>query len=77
MNRGLKYYGIMLIMIATLVFTLNDFEIVNATTSVNQNNSTQINPLNELISDSSGISTCNESRKAVWNQHLFCPHWIK
>ena len=60
MNRGLKYYGIMLIMIATLVFTLNDFGVVNATTSVNQNNSTQINPLNELISDSSGISTCND-----------------
>ena len=60
MNRGLKYYGIMIIMIATLVFTLNDFGVVNATTSVNQNNSTQINPLNELISDSSGISTCND-----------------
>ena len=51
MNRGLKYYGIMLVMIATLVFTINGFEIVNATTGVNQNNSTQTNPLNELIFD--------------------------
>ncbi|VFJ14666.1 conserved exported protein of unknown function [Candidatus Nitrosocosmicus franklandus] len=60
MNRGLKYYGIMLTMIATLVFTLNDFAVVNATTGINQNNSTQINPLNELLPDSSGVSTCDE-----------------
>ncbi|HEX5904974.1 MAG TPA: hypothetical protein VFY50_02890 [Candidatus Nitrosocosmicus sp.] len=59
MNRGFKYYGIMLIMIATLVFTLNGFEVVNATI-VNQNNSTQTNPLNELIFDSSGMSTCDD-----------------
>ncbi|HEU5119971.1 MAG TPA: hypothetical protein VFT71_03195 [Candidatus Nitrosocosmicus sp.] len=59
MNRGLKYYGIMLIMIATLVFTLNGFEVVNATI-INQNNSTQTNPLNELIFDSSGMSTCDD-----------------
>lgn len=60
MNRGLKYYGIMLTMIATLVFTLNDFAVANATTGINQNNSTQINPLNELLPDSSGMSTCDE-----------------
>jgi hypothetical protein len=59
MNRGLKFYGIVLVMIATLVFTLNGFEVVNATTSVNQNNSIQTNPLNELIFDSSGMSTCD------------------
>ena len=60
MNRGLKYYSIMLVMITTLVFTLHDFGVVNATISTNQNNSTQINPLNELYSDSSDKSTCDD-----------------
>ena len=73
MNRGLKSYGIMLIMITTLIFTLN-FGVVNATSSfsstsssspaasssINPNNSTQANPLTGLNSDSNDVSTCED-----------------
>src|SRR5690349_13583604 len=60
MNRGLKSYGIFLVMITTLVFILTDFGVVNATTSANQNPSTQSNGLPELNHDSGDKNQCDD-----------------
>lgn len=59
MNRGLKSYGILLVMITTLVFTL-DFGVVNATTSADQNPSTQSSGLPELNHDSGDKNQCDD-----------------
>ena len=60
MNRGLKSYGIFLVMITTLVFTLTDFGVVNATTSADQNPSTQSSGLPELNHDSGDKNRCDD-----------------
>lgn len=60
MNRGLKSYGIFLVMITTLVFTLTDFGVVNATTSADQNPSTQSSGLPELSHDSGDKNQCDD-----------------
>ena len=59
MNRGLKSYGILLVMITTLVFTL-DFGVVNATTSADQNPSTQSSGLPDLNHDSGDKNQCDD-----------------
>ncbi|TVP39394.1 hypothetical protein [Candidatus Nitrosocosmicus arcticus] len=52
MNRGLKFYGIILVTIATLVFSVNDFGMVHATTGIDlDNNPAQPNPVPGLKSD--------------------------
>lgn len=52
MNRGLKFYGIILVTIATLVFSVNDFGMVHATTGIDlDNNPAQPNPVPDLKSD--------------------------
>ena len=52
MNRGLNFYGIILVTIATLVFSVNDFGVVHATTGIDlDNNPAQSNPVPDLKSD--------------------------
>jgi hypothetical protein len=52
MNRGLNFYGIILVTIATLVFSLNDFGVVHATTGIDlDNNAAQSNQVPDLKSD--------------------------
>ena len=53
MNRGLNFYGIILLTIATmLVFTLTDFEVVHATTGIDlDDNPAQFNQVPNLKSD--------------------------
>ena len=55
MNRGLNFYGIILVTIATvLVFSLTDFGVVHATTGIDlDNNPAQSNQVPDLKSDSS------------------------
>jgi hypothetical protein len=60
MNRGLKSYGILLVLITTLVFTLTDFGVVNATTSTDQNPSTQSSGLPDLNPDSGDKNPCDD-----------------
>ena len=44
MNRGLNFYGIMLVTIATLVFSVNEFGVAHATTGIDlDNNPSQSN----------------------------------
>ena len=53
MNRGLNFYGIILLTISTiLVFTLTDFGVVHATTGIDlDDNSAQFNQVPNLKSD--------------------------
>jgi hypothetical protein len=53
MNRGLNFYGIILLTIATiLVFTLTDFGVVHATTGIDlDDNPAQVNQVPNLKSD--------------------------
>jgi hypothetical protein len=53
MNRGLNFYGIILLTIATiLVFTLTDFGVVHATTGIDlDDNPAQFNQVPNLKSD--------------------------
>ena len=53
MNRGLNFYGIILLTIATiLVFSLTDFGVVHATTGIDlDDNPAQSNPVPDLKSD--------------------------
>ena len=38
MNRGLNFYAIILVTIATLVFSVNEFGVVHATTGIDLGN---------------------------------------
>ena len=52
MNRGLNFYGIILVTIATLVFSVNEFGVVHATTGIDLgNNPAQSNQVPDLKSD--------------------------
>ena len=52
MNRGLNFYGIILVTIATLVFSVNEFGVVHATTGIDLgNNPAQSNKYRDLKSD--------------------------
>ncbi len=52
MNRGLNFYGIILVTIATLVFSVNEFGVAHATTGIDLgNNPAQSNQVPDLKSD--------------------------
>ena len=52
MNRGLNFYGILLVTIATLVFSVNEFGVAHATTGIDLgNNPAQSNQALDLNSD--------------------------
>ena len=52
MNRGLNFYGIILVIIATLVFSVNELGVVHATTGIDLgNNPAQSNQVPDLKSD--------------------------
>ncbi|CAN5774398.1 hypothetical protein BH23THE1_BH23THE1_09340 [soil metagenome] len=52
MNRGLNFYGILLVTIATLVFSVNEFGVAHATTGIDLgNNPAQFNQIPNLNSD--------------------------
>jgi hypothetical protein len=52
MNRGLYFYGIMLVTIATIVFSVNEFGVAHATTGIDLgNNPAQSNQVPDLKSD--------------------------
>ena len=52
MNRGLNFYAIILVTIATLVFSVNEFGVVHATTGIDLgNNPSQSNQVPDLKSD--------------------------
>jgi hypothetical protein len=52
MNRGLNFYGIILLIIATLVFSVNELGVVHATTGIDLgNNPAQSNQVPDLKSD--------------------------
>ncbi len=52
MNSGLNFYGIILVIIATLVFSVNEFGVVHATTGIDLgNNPAQSNQVPDLKSD--------------------------
>ena len=52
MNRGLNFYAIILVTIATLVFSVNEFGVVHATTGIDLgNNPAQSNQVPDLKSD--------------------------
>ncbi len=52
MNRGLNFYAIILVTIATLVFSVNEFGVVHATTGIDlANNPSQSSQVPDLKSN--------------------------
>ena len=66
MNRGLNFYGIILVTIATiLVFSLTEFGVVHATTGIDlDNNPAQSNQVPDLKSDPNDNDDSNNDKSS-------------
>ncbi len=65
MNRGLNFYGILLVTIATLVFSVNEFGVAHATTGIDLgNNLAQSNQAPDLNSDPNDNDNNNNDKSS-------------
>ena len=65
MNRGLNFYGIILVTIATLVFSVNEFGVAHATTGIDLgNNPAQSNQVPDIKSDPNDNNDDNNNDKS-------------
>jgi hypothetical protein len=65
MNRGLNFYGILLVTIATLVFSVNEFGVAHATTGIDLgNNPAQSNQAPDLNSDPNDNNNNNNDKSS-------------
>lgn len=65
MNRGLNFYGILLVTIATLVFSVNEFGVAHATTGIDLgNNPAQSNQVPDLNSDPNANDDSNNDKSS-------------
>jgi len=70
MNRGLNFYGIILVTIATLVFSVNEFGVVHATTGIDLgNNPAQSNQVPDLKSDPNDNDDNNNDKSSNNNNN--------
>ncbi len=70
MNRGLNFYGIILVIIATLVFSVNEFGVVHATTGIDLgNNPAQSNQVPDLKSDPNDNDDNNNDKSSNNNNN--------
>ena len=70
MNRGLNFYAIILVTIATLVFSVNEFGVVHATTGIDLgNNPAQSNQVPDLKSDSNDNDDSNNNNDKSSNNN--------
>jgi hypothetical protein len=70
MNRGLYFYGIMLVTIATIVFSVNEFGVAHATTGIDLgNNPAQSNQVPDLKSDPNDNDDNNNDQSSSSNNN--------
>ena len=70
MNRGLNFYAIILVTIATLVFSVNEFGVVHATTGIDLgNNPAQSNQVPDLKSDPNDNDDNNNDKSSNNNNN--------
>ena len=70
MNRGLNFYAIILVTIATLVFSVNEFGVVHATTGIDLgNNPSQSNQVPDLKSDPNDNDDNNNDKSSNNNNN--------
>ena len=70
MNRGLNFYAIILVTIATLVFSVNEFGVVHATTGIDLgNNPAQSNQVPGLKSDPNDNDDNNNDKSSNNNDN--------
>ena len=70
MNRGLNFYAIILVTIVTLVFSVNEFGVVHATTGIDLgNNPAQSNQVPDLKSDPNDNDDNNNDKSSNNNNN--------
>ena len=70
MNRGLNFYAIILVTFATLVFSVNEFGMVHATTGIDlANNPSQSNQVPDLKSNPNDNDDSNNDKSSNNNNN--------